>query len=95
MSREIHYWITAENSAGRTFLIYGGLSEVEATNKALSIQDLPSYFDIISLPTRDQAKASQLLKGKKLDESGSLDESTQNLQHTLRRRDNGFSPDSP
>tara|TARA_Y100000310_G_scaffold344205_1_gene455719 strand:- start:5547 stop:5837 length:291 start_codon:yes stop_codon:yes gene_type:complete len=96
MGREIHYWIKADRADGRTFLVYGGLTETEATQKALNIKDLPAYFDVIQLPTRDQGRASSLLKGKKLEESGSLGDSTQNLSHTLHQRGkNGFSADSP
>lgn len=78
--RANHYWICAEYE-GKTVLIYGGLSESEATEKGY--RELDCYFDVKMYPTKDVAKASQLYKGEKLHDTQNLGSSLDRLKHTL------------
>ena len=75
----MHYWIVASHE-GKTVLIYGGLTESEATQKGY--QELSSYFEVKGFPTRDIGAASRMLKGQKLNDTQDLGESLQRLKHT-------------
>jgi len=77
---QTHYWIIA-NKEGQTVLIYGGLSENEATQKGY--QELDCYFEVKPFPTKDIAAASRMLKGEKLHDTQDLSESLRRLKHTI------------
>lgn len=76
--KQTHYWLVTQTS-GKTVLIYGGITEKEAYDKGL--RKLDGFFEVIALPTRDVAKASQMYKGRRLEAGDGLDQSMERLQH--------------
>ncbi len=79
MPQQMHFWITA-NHEGQTVLIYGGLTEKEATDKGYA--ELDCFFEVKQLPTRDVAAASRMLKGETLHNTQDLGASLKRLKHT-------------
>jgi len=85
--RRNYYWLVARDSqTNQTTLIFGSdKSESEARAKGLEM--LPGTdFAIKRLPTRDTGRASQMLKGGKLERMHSLSEATKRLKHKLGKR---------
>lgn len=79
-----YYWIVA-NDNGQTWLIYGGITQSDAQIKAVEqLNGIP--YEIRTFPTRNQAAASAMLKGKKLEQTKDLRKATQRLRHTRRRK---------
>lgn len=84
--RKTYWWLVArEPQTGRTFLIFGSEeSEEDARSKGLEML-CGLDFDIKPLPTRNQARASSLLKGYKLEKSHSLKDASRRLGHKISR----------
>lgn len=76
-----YYWIIAKDGeTGKVFLVAGGSNEAEARSKALEC--LPGVdWQIRRLPTRDMARASQIVRGKRLEETHSLTQARRRLGH--------------
>ena len=74
-----YYWITARDE-GKSYLIYGGLSEQEARDKGLEMLG-GIDFKIKRLRTRNQQRASAMIKGGKLEETHSLKEAGKRIGH--------------
>ena len=88
MTRRNYYWLTAtEPDTGKPYLIYGGVTEEEARQKGLEVLG-GLDFDIRSLPTKNLASASEMIHGRRLDETHNLREASRRIGHdrTLRRR---------
>lgn len=90
-SNRDYYWIAAtEPTTGKPYLIWGGNTEDEARQKGLI--ELPGVnFDIIPLKTRNQARASSMYKGGRLQKTHSLTKASERLGHdrsakTARRK---------
>lgn len=75
---QTYYWISAHHQ-GNDILIYGGETYEEAERKGS--EKLPCIFEVIALPTIDIKAASRMLKGRKLEETGNLDESLKRMRH--------------
>ena len=89
MPRTRHYWIVAEDSDGRHYLIYGGISEDAARMQGLSFLG-GANFDIKMFPTTDMDTASAMFRGKRLVNGDGLRKSTQRIGHekSIQRRIN-------
>jgi len=74
------WWIVALRN-GRTVLL-GAYNTEEEANR-IGYSKVNGEFNVISLPTRDTARASQLVKAKKLYSSSSLDESMARMKHQI------------
>ena len=77
----LYYWLVARDpDTGRPFLIAGGDTEDQARQKGLEcLQGID--FNIRGLHTRDMARASQIIRGKRLEETHSLTAAKQRLGH--------------
>lgn len=83
-----YFWLVAKDpDSGKPYLIYGGTTEDEARQKGLEMLG-GIDFQIKSLPTRNLARASSLLKGNRLETTRSLKAASQRLGHskTLKRK---------
>lgn len=77
--RRGYYWIVA-NENGKVYLVTGGSTEEEARQKGLEMLG-SNDFDIRYFPTTNSARASQMLKGNRLERTGSLRTASQRLGH--------------
>lgn len=77
--RQEHYWIYIPEHQGRPLLIYGGTTEEEARGRGF--QECDCFFEVVMLPTKDRNRASSLMKGRLLHQSGDLDSSLRRLGH--------------
>lgn len=81
-SRRIYYWlVTSDPETGKPYLIFGGDTEEEGRSKGLDM--LGSLdFEIRGLCTRNLASASQMVRGKRLEDTHSLHRASQRLGHS-------------
>ena len=77
--RRYYYWIITQDQ-GRPYLVFGGADEEEARRKGLEILG-GIDFELKRYPTRDLAAASSFYRGKRLDETHSLRESSRRIGH--------------
>ncbi len=76
-----YYWIVAiDPESGKPYLISGGPTEDEARQKGLEML-AGVDFEVKSLPTRNLARASSLIKGDRLESTHSLHKSSERLGH--------------
>ena len=79
-ARRYYYWIiTVDN--GHPYLVFGGADEEEARRKGLEILGGVD-FQLKRYPTSDLSTASAYFRGKRLDETHSLRESSKRIGHT-------------
>jgi len=85
MVTRYYYWITTQNES-QPILLYGGLTESEAREKGLEMLS-GTDFQIKRLPTRDIGAASAYIRGKRLEATHDIHESTRRIGHerTVRR----------
>ena len=90
--RRYYYWIVAKDpETGKPYLIFGSdKDEADARQKGLEMLGGVD-FEIKRYPTRDMATASAFLRGKRLEQSGSLGTAGKRIGHDkslkrLRRR---------
>jgi len=88
--RRYHYWIVAYDQ-NRPYLVYGGVNEEEARRKGLELL-AGANFELKRYPTRDLGTASAFLRGKRLDDTHNLRESSRRIGHSrsidrLRKRE--------
>lgn len=83
-----YYWLVARDENGNRYLIYGGETEEEAQQRGFEM--LGTRFEIKAFPTKDQNRASSMLKGNILEETSNLKQATKRLKHTriTRRKNN-------
>lgn len=82
----LYYWIVSrDDQNGKPYLIFGGMSEQEARARAFEVN--LSNFEIKALRTRDQAKASAMLRGSRLESTKNLHEAARRIGHerTVKR----------
>ncbi len=80
-SRRKYYWILASDpGTGKPYLVFGGNTEDEARQHGMELLG-GLDFEVRSLPTRNLARASSLIKGKKLEDTHSLSKSGERLGH--------------
>lgn len=80
-TRRKYYWILAKDpETGRPFLIAGGETEEEARSKGLECLSGVD-FEIRGLYTRNLARASQIIRGKRLEETQSLHQAKRRFGH--------------
>jgi len=82
MSREMHYWISA-NDHEKPYLIYGcAAREGEETARMRGFELLPGIdFEIKKLPTRDIGTASSMIRGKRLEETHDIHKASKRIGH--------------
>lgn len=79
-SHRQYWWLTGKLD-GKTFLIFGSdVSEDDARRKGLEMLS-GIDFEIKKLPTRNTARASQILKGGILEQDRDLRRATRRLRH--------------
>ena len=83
MPREWHWWIVTKDETGRQYLVYACPDrEGEQTARQRGIELLNGLdFELKRYPTRDKNAASGYLRGKRLDETHSLRESSRRIGH--------------
>ena len=92
--RKYYYWIVT-CSENRPYLVFGGADEEESRRKGLELLG-GLDFEIKRYPTRDLGTASAFYRGKRLDDTHSLRESSRRIGHDRsidrlkRRRQGGF-----
>ena len=80
MARD-YWWLVTTNAAGDRFLVFGsGVSESDARQRGIELLN-GLDFEIKKYPTRVQATASSLLRGKRLEQTHSLSEASKRLKH--------------
>lgn len=87
MTTRFYYWICARDDRGKPYLVFGSdRSEEDARQKGLELLG-GLNFEIKRYPTRNLATASAYLRGKRLERTHSLRESSRRIGHTksLRR----------
>lgn len=77
----MYYWLICKDpDTGKIFLISGGKTEDEARQKGL--ETLSGIdFEIRALPTTDTATASQMVRGKRLEDTQSLSKARRRIGH--------------
>tara|TARA_Y100000310_G_scaffold166912_2_gene166628 strand:+ start:7029 stop:7328 length:300 start_codon:yes stop_codon:yes gene_type:complete len=90
VDKHYYYWITATDSTGKPYLIYGGMTEDEGRQKGLEMLGGVD-FELKRLPTRNMQRASSMLKGGRLEKTHSLKEAGRRVGHNkslkrIRRR---------
>lgn len=86
-TRRKYYWLLAKDTeTGQPFLIAGGDTEHEARQKGLECLSGVD-FEIRGLYTRNLEKASQIVRGKRLEDTHSLQKARQRIGHekSIRR----------
>ena len=79
--RNWYYWIVARDpETDKPYLLPGGKTEQEARQKGLE-QLNGIDFELRRYPTMDIAKASAMLKGKRLEKTQSLHKAVERLGH--------------
>lgn len=83
--KRYYYWIVAFDN-GKPYLIFGGADEEEARRKGLEILG-GIDFQLRRYPTSDLSRASSFFRGKRLDETHSLQDANTRIGHdrSLRR----------
>ena len=88
MARKFYYWLVARDpDTKRPYLVFGSdKDEADARQRGLELLGGVD-FEIKRYPTRDLATASAYLRGKRLEQSGSLGEAGKRIGHdkSLRR----------
>ena len=79
MARQWYYWIVAYDQ-DRPYLVFGGGDEEEARRKGLEIL-AGTNFELKRYPTLDLGQASAFFRGKRLDDTHSLRESSKRIGH--------------
>ena len=82
--RTLYYWIKAYHKGRNILLLPKGeaaLSEESAYR--WGFEKLSSNFDVIALPTRNTARASQMLKGQRIDQGQGEDTAFERLGHQI------------
>lgn len=78
--RQIHYWLIGRKSDGQPLVTYGGSTEQEARVRGFQMFEATD-FDIIPLPTRDQATATSMWKRQTLEQTGNPDVAMRRTSH--------------
>jgi len=79
-SRRKYYWLVCQSDDGKVFLIAGGRTEEEARQKGLEMLS-GIDFEIRGLPTTNLQSASAMVRGKRLEDTHSLNRARQRLGH--------------
>jgi len=82
VARRFYYWIVSRDPAtGKPYLIFGSdKDEADARQRGLEMLGGVD-FEIKRYPTRDLATASAYLRGKRLEQSGSLGVAGKRIGH--------------
>jgi len=81
-SHRIYWWVLAEHE-GKSVIFGPKATEEEAYN--LGFDKLNGRFEVVSLPTRDRAKATSMLKARMFEDTGDLDKSLRKFRHKLEQ----------
>ena len=80
------WWIVTQNEDGRPYLLTGSYDEEEARRKGIEMLG-GLDFRLVQFPTTDQAKASAMLRGKRLESTHSVTQAARRQGHekTVKR----------
>ena len=76
-----YYWWVVALRNGRTILLGAYNTEEEA--EKIGYNKVDGQFEVVSLPTRDTARATQIMRAKKLYGGSNLDESMSRMKHQV------------
>jgi len=77
-----NYWYIVTKQNGRMVLL--GSYDTAPEAEGIAMEKLSSDYEVVQMPTRDRAKATQMLRHKMLrSNGGSLDESLRRMKHTI------------
>ena len=79
-SRRKYYWLVCQSDDGKVFLIAGGRTEEEARQKGLEMLG-GINFEIRALPTTNLQSASSMVRGKRLEDTQSLNKARERIGH--------------
>lgn len=73
------YWWVVASFQGRTVII--GPKETEEDANRFGYGQLECPFNVVMMPTRDKARASAMLKARKLEKEGNLGGALERMMH--------------
>ena len=76
--RPQYYWVVGL-SQGRA-IVLGPYKDEDAANSR-GIERLEGDFEVIALPTRNESRATRMLKSKRLDDGSTLSEALKRIGH--------------
>lgn len=79
------YWVTTTSQGGKFVVLGPFQAESEATGYAY--KHFGDNFDVEYLPTRDQARATRILKKKRFDSIHDLDKALERASHKAPERE--------
>jgi len=80
-SRKMYWWLVTHDETGKRYLVFGSaVSEEDARQRGFEILGGVD-FDIKQYPTSDISAASQMLRGKRLEQTHSLTEAGKRIGH--------------
>lgn len=82
--KQMYYYIWAIIN-GRLYV--DGAYESEQDALRFGANKIRHYFEIEALPTRDLSSATQIIKHKRLEQTGDLEKATQRAKHKLKEGD--------
>ena len=81
-SRRQYWWLVTHDETGKRYLVFGSaLGEEDARQRGFEILGGVD-FEIKQYPTSDISAASQMLRGKRLEQTHSLTEAGKRIGHT-------------
>ncbi len=78
------YYTVGQSRDGRTIMIGPEASKEKAYERGFHFFD--GIFEVYELPTRDRARATQMLKAKLLEQTGDLTQALRPIRHTIENR---------
>ena len=77
-----NYWYIVTKQDGRMVLLGSYDTPQEAEN--IAMEKINSDYEVVQMPTRDRAKATQMLRHKMLrGNGGNLEDSLRRMKHTI------------
>lgn len=80
MSDKVYYWIQAIDPHDGRMLILGAYESEDQANQ-IGFEKIKGVFEVVPLNTKDGAKATQLLKHRRLVLTSRLDDATKMARH--------------
>lgn len=75
-----YYWIQAVDNDSGKLIVLGAYDSEEAANR-VGFEKVKGSFEVIALPTRDQTKATRMLKYRRFDQTSRLNEIARRAKH--------------
>jgi len=80
-SRQKEYWWAYAIYQGR--VVIDGYYNSEQEARKFAYNKLPGNYEVVCLPTRDRARATQIIKHRVLETTGDIDFALQRAKHKL------------